>query len=76
MILDGYFKLLALIRKLQYSKVFSSGIVQYMYMNYFLLIRYLDMEKRYKQEMERRRGVTADFKVCNKSFKISELCNQ
>lgn len=45
-------------------------------MKYFLLIRYLDMEKRYKQEMERRRGVTADFKVCNKSFKISELCNQ
>lgn len=40
---------------------------------YFLLIRYLDMEKRYKQEMERRRGVTADFKVCNKTFKISEL---
>lgn len=35
-----------------------------MYMKYFLLIRYLDMEKRYKQEMERRRGVTADFKVC------------
>lgn len=33
------------------------------------------MEKRYKQEMERRRGVTADFKVIlsNKTFKISEL---
>ena len=42
-------------------------------LNYFVFCRYLDMEKRYKQEMDRRRGVTADFKV-SKNCKIS--CRQ
>lgn len=31
--------------------------------------RYLDMEKRYKQEMERRRGVTADFKELQDDYR-------
>ena len=43
-------------------------------LNHFVFCRYLDMEKRYKQEMDRRRGVTADFKV-SKNCKMSGQCH-